>query len=205
MTVSGKALAAGIPTTPGDRSQHEPAASALPLTEADPANPITLFITFTTYGTWMPGDQRGWRKWKAGEQQPQPKLEAWCRGQMKEPPVVLTQTQRVAVEARIHRHAERRGWAIHAVSVRSNHVHMVVTVRPTLTLKERAAGKSPLKKVSDQFKANATGALLQLEAPINNEKVWTKGQDIEIIDTDADLEQVILYVSEAQDRMGRNQ
>lgn len=36
-----------------------------------------------------------------------------------------------------------------------------------------------------------------------NEKVWTKGGDIEFLDTDDDLEQVVLYITEAQDRMDR--
>ena len=39
--------------------------------------------------------------------------------------------------------------------------------------------------------------------PITNEKVWTKGGDIEFIDTDDDLEQVVIYITEAQDRMDR--
>ena len=38
-----------------------------------------FFITWTTYGTWLPGDARGWRKRIGGEQQPRPLLEAWCR------------------------------------------------------------------------------------------------------------------------------
>ena len=50
----------------------------------------TYFITWTTYGTWLPGDRRGWRKWNAGEQQPCPLLEAWCRDRMKEGSVTLS-------------------------------------------------------------------------------------------------------------------
>ncbi|MFT5304083.1 MAG: hypothetical protein ACI814_004907 [Mariniblastus sp.] len=45
---------------------------------------ISLFITWTTYGAWLPGDSRGWRKWKAGEQQPQPWLQDWCKQRMNE-------------------------------------------------------------------------------------------------------------------------
>ncbi len=167
--VSGKALAAG--------------------TSAPTSDSITLFITWTTYGTWLPGDSRGWRKWKAGEQQPQPKLEDWCRDQMKEKPLFLNEEQRAVVENVIREHAEIRGWELHAVSVRTNHIHVAVTAN------------APPKRVRDQFKANATGKLRRIATPVTHEKVWTKGGDIEFIDTDDDLEQVVIYITEAQDRM----
>lgn len=168
--VSGKALAAG---------------------NTERTDPITLFITWTTYGTWLPGDSRGWRKWKKGEQQPQPLLEAWCRDRMKEKPVLLNATQREAVEKAIRDHAAIRGWELHGVSVRSNHVHVAVTAA------------APPKRVRDQFKANGTTALRRIPNPIRNEKVWTKGGDIQFIDTDDDLAHVVIYIVEAQDRMER--
>ena len=43
----------------------------------------TYFITWTTYGTWLPGDARGWRKRQAGYRISQPLLEGWCRESMK--------------------------------------------------------------------------------------------------------------------------
>ena len=39
---------------------------------------------------------------------------------------------------------------------------------------------------------------------MTHDKVWTKGGDIEFIDTDEDLEKVVRYITEAQDRMGRD-
>ena len=112
-------------------------------------DPVTYFITWTTYGTWLPGDSRGWRKWQAGEQPPRPLLEEWCRSHMKEEAVLLSECQREAVETICRRHAEIRGWELHAVSAQSNHVHIAVT-----------ANAAP-KKVRDQFKANATRVLRQ--------------------------------------------
>jgi REP element-mobilizing transposase RayT len=154
-------------------------------------DPITYFITWTTYGAWLPGDQRGWRKWKSGEQQPRPLLEAWCRDRMKEEPVLLNANQRRKVEDVCRRHAEIRGWVLHAISARSNHIHIAVT-----------ADAAP-EKVRDQFKANATRVLRQQPEPITNDKVWTRGGDTEIVDGDDALEQVVLYITEAQDRMER--
>jgi len=152
---------------------------------------MTLFITFTTYGTWLPGDRRGWKKWKAGQQQPQPLLEQWCRHRMKERPVLLNAQQRQRVEDVIRLHAQIRGWELHAASARSNHVHIAVTAR-----------EEP-KRVRDQFKANATRVLRQPPYPLESGKVWSKGGDIAFVDTVDDLEQVVNYITEAQGRMDR--
>ncbi len=152
-------------------------------------DPMTYFITWTTYGTGLPGDQRGWRKWNAGDQLPQPLLEDWCRNRMKEKPVLLNNHQRQKVKTLCERHAEIRGWVLHAVCARSNHVHLAVTA------------DAPPKKVRDQFKANATRVLRQPSDAMTHKKIWTRGGDTEIIDGDANLERVISYVTEAQNRM----
>ena len=165
-------------------------------------DPITLFITWTAYGSWLPGDARGWKKWKCGEQQPQPVLEDWCRGRMNEKAVLLGERHRKTVEDVIREHSQIRSWELHAVSVRSNHVHVVVTVAPKTGNNDYRAADG-IKRVRDELKANATRVLRRCENPIQNEKVWTKGGDIEFIDTDDDLEQVVIYISEAQDRMDR--
>ncbi len=165
-------------------------------------DPITLFITWTIYGSWFPGDSRGWRKWKRGEQQPQPRLEDGCKGRMKEKAVVLEEAQRKAVEEVIRVHSEHRGWELHAVSVRSNHIHVAVTVVPKFgRVNSRVA--DVIQRVRDELKANGTRALRQMKNPVTNEKVWTKGGDIEVIGSDDDLEQVLIYILEVQDRMGR--
>ncbi len=164
--------------------------------------PMTLFITWTTYGSWLPGDFRGWTKWKKGERPTQPILEHWCRRRMKEKAVFLSSKQREAVEAVIREHAEYRNWRLHAVSVRSNHVHVAVTVVPKTGNHDNRMADG-IKRVRDQFKANATRVLRQGENPVKNEKVWTKGGDIQFVDSDDDLEQVVIYITEAQDRMDR--
>ena len=165
-------------------------------------DPVALFITCTTYGSWLPGDARGWMKWKKGEQQPQPVLEDWCKGRMKEQAVLLLPEQRLAVEDVIRKHATHRGWELHAVSIRTNHIHVAVTVVPKTGNQEFRVADG-VKRVRDQFKANATRVLRQGENPIQNEKIWTKGGDIQFVDTDDDLEQVVIYILDAQDRMDR--
>jgi hypothetical protein len=92
--------------------------------------PLAYFITWTCYGTHLPGDERGWTKWNMGDQLPELELQDWCQSQMKEAPVVLDQRQREIVNAVVRAHCEIRGWDLHAVNCRSNHCHVVVTGLP---------------------------------------------------------------------------
>ena len=103
--------------------------------------PLSLFLTWTTYGTWLPGDKRGWVLRGRGFQPPNPQLERRCRNRMKHPPCFLDYRQRELVEAVVRQHCMIRGWHLHAVRCRSNHVHVVVT----------APGCS--KKIRDELKA----------------------------------------------------
>ena len=40
--------------------------------------PIAFFLTWSTYGTWLPGDARGWVEYQHGFQLPDPILELEC-------------------------------------------------------------------------------------------------------------------------------
>jgi len=152
---------------------------------------IVVFITWTTYGTWMPGDARGWRKRKEGHQLPRPLLAQWCREQMRGDAVLLQTHDRKTVEQACRKHCEHRGWHLFGVNARTNHVHVVV-----------AADESP-QKVRDQLKANSTTALRRQDQPLIVDRTWTKGGDCEILDTDDDIEAALQYVTEAQDRKDR--
>lgn len=99
-------------------------------------------ITWTTYGTWLPGDARGWvKQGELGVQLPDPDRERDARGPMVESAVVLTYEQRDLIEQTIRDHCRIRGWVLHAVNARTNHIHVVVTA-------DRDPGE-----VRDQFKA----------------------------------------------------
>ena len=48
-------------------------------------DPLAYFLTLTTYGTWLPGDDRGWhRKGEPEVQPPNPFLVEMARSRMKE-------------------------------------------------------------------------------------------------------------------------
>lgn len=63
--------------------------------------------------------------------------------------------------------------------------------------------RKKVEEVRDQFKANATRVLKNEPSPLKCEKVWTRGGDTQIVDGESALEQVKVYILEAQDRMGR--
>ena len=154
--------------------------------------PMAFFITWTTYGTWLPGDERGWRRWGDGNVQPANGLFVeMAAARMKETAFTLSLKQREIVEKTIARHCEIRHWILRAVSARSNHVHVVVT----------SPGYRP-KRVRDQFKAWCTRHL----KPFNpaRERFWTEGGSCRSINIEDDLEAAIQYVNEAQDRKGRD-
>ena len=152
--------------------------------------PIAYFITWTSYGTWIPGDERGWWR-KGGEWQPANQLfREMAATEMKETPFILSSDDRAVVEKTVAKHCEIRGWQLHAVQARTNHVHVVVT----------ASDYKP-EIVSDQFKAWCTRKLKPTYP--GRERFWTEGGSRRWINHEDDLESAIIYVNEAQDRKGQ--
>lgn len=92
---------------------------------------LAYFLTWTSYGTWLPGDARGFVD-DEHNQFATPYLEgsSAVREQallmLKEPAFVLSALDRCDVEDQIRDTCALRKWAIHALNVRTNHVHVVV-------------------------------------------------------------------------------
>jgi REP element-mobilizing transposase RayT len=108
---------------------------------------------------------------------------------MKEPALFLADPDRRVVVDTIRKHCAVRGWPLHAVNARTNHVHVVVS----------AVGHQP-ETVRDQFKAWCTRRLKEARAA--RTRFWTEGGSCRWINQEADLEAAVLYVLEAQDRKG---
>ena len=161
------------------------------------SDPLAYFITFTCYGTWLPGDDRGWTRWRKGEKLPQPLLANWCRDQMKEPPVFLDQAQREVVERTIAQHCQIRGWHLHAVQCRSNHCHVVVT-----------ASSHDGEVVRDQFKAWCKRKLKEhwMAHHDSTENVrehwWTAKGSVRVLFDNESLIAAVVYTLEAQEAGG---
>jgi hypothetical protein len=151
--------------------------------------PLAFFITWSIYGTHLQGDESGWRRRHHGEQLPQPRLDQWRRERLKHDIMLLSAKQRTAVERECARHVEHRRWHLWGVNARSSHVHAVVT----------AAGCSG-KTACDQLKANATRGLRERWSQFCDRPVWAVGGDWVCVNSEDDLEQIVLYVRDAQDR-----
>ena len=154
----------------------------------NPGDPLGYFLTWSSYGTWLPGDERGWsRKYDWDIQPPNPSVVKFAQSRMKEPAFTLSINSRILVEDTIRRHCSIRGWTLHAVNARSNHVHVVVT-----------APSYPPEKAREQFKAWSTRRLKEIEP--TRTRFWTEGGSCRWINHEADLEAAVIYVLEGQDR-----
>jgi REP element-mobilizing transposase RayT len=156
-------------------------------------DPIAFFITWATYGTWLPGDERGWVEYRRGWQLPDPLRKLEAAAFMTETSCRLDPDQRRAVEDQIMETCEHRSWTLHAVNCRSNHAHVVLS-----------ANLHP-KQVRSQIKAWCTRRLKDLERARNpdlmelRENWWAeRGSQRWIYDPEG-LESATLYVRDGQD------
>ncbi|MCI0639129.1 MAG: hypothetical protein L0Y72_28410 [Gemmataceae bacterium] len=97
-------------------------------------------ITWTCYGTWLPGDRRGFVSFVEDSDgnrvihnlpgtpfdADMPLLESYARSQMKGPPVKLDKRDADALIRQYQETARIRGWELQAASVMYNHTHVVV-------------------------------------------------------------------------------
>jgi REP element-mobilizing transposase RayT len=150
--------------------------------------PLAYFLTWNTYGTWLPGDARGWVEYGRGWKLPDPVREREAAAIMTEDACQLSPTQRVAVERQIEETCGHRRWHLYAVNCRSNHIHVVVA----------AHGVAP-KKVRSDLKAWATRRL-KTECDSTRQNWWAERGSVRHLHNEATLEAAIEYVLEAQDR-----
>ena len=94
--------------------------------------PLAYLITLRTYGTWLHGDVRG--STDRDHNVPETPLLAVDRprqmrerSMLKHGPVLLDAARRTIVRAMVQEVADHRDWTLHAIEVRSNHVHVVVS------------------------------------------------------------------------------
>jgi REP element-mobilizing transposase RayT len=186
--------------------------------------PLAYFLTWTSYGTWLPGDERGWVAKPGAFRKPNPELQEAARQLMTEPELILDNEQRRIVEQTIADHCRIRHWHLHVVNVRTNHVHVVVTANGrdpedvlnqfkawcTRKLKEHALRESETRKPEAQAKernlkpeAQAKDPDLKPESQAKEFHVrqnwWTQRGSKRQLYNETALENAILYVRDCQD------
>ncbi len=123
--------------------------------------PLAYFLTFSAYGSVLPGDESGYidRKhngFRGGLAPRSDALLAHCQACMKQSPYLLDAPRRDLVLSALLEVCRYRGWQPLVIHVRSNHVHIVVQATDTSA-----------ERVIIQFKAYASRALdrAHLDAP----------------------------------------
>jgi REP element-mobilizing transposase RayT len=112
---------------------------------------------------------------------------------MAEPAVILSAEQREIVDATIRRHCDIRGWELHAVNVRTNHVHLVVTGN-------RGADEmmNELKAWCSRKLSDHAGLTKAVARKAGRRHWFTEHGSTKPIFDDAYLQNAIQYVLEAQ-------
>jgi hypothetical protein len=113
--------------------------------------PLAWYLTWTTYGTWLHGDSRGSY---LGHRPipPNPELEADMRASLAGDPVYLTDAQRTIVHDALLAECPVEGWIVHAINVRTNHVHIVVSAN-----RDGDKVRSRLKAIASDALSTAAG------------------------------------------------
>jgi REP element-mobilizing transposase RayT len=100
------------------------------------------FLTWRTYGTWLPGDERGFVDPVVDEQghrvihnlpgtridADNPHLHKYSQEIMRGPAVYLTHDQAAALLGQFQETVRHRGWELLTVAILPNHVHLIVGV-----------------------------------------------------------------------------
>ncbi|MEM6470997.1 MAG: transposase [Planctomycetota bacterium] len=156
-------------------------------------DPIAFFLTWPTYGTWLPGDQRGWVEYQHGWQLPDPPRVLIAQSRMKESACVLDRAARNVFCGQVHETCQYRKWTLYAVDCRSNHIHIVVGAHDT----------DP-RKIRIDIKAWCTRRLKQQIDP-GRLNWWAERGSIRYVWNEVQLSRVVKYVNGAQDRKDRDQ
>ncbi len=130
--------------------------------------PLAYLITFRCYGTWLHGDTRGsidrfHNRYKSPYI---PANERWLghnEDQLKGEPLLLNSQQRKVIEVAVRETCTIRKWGLEALSIRTNHVHAVVTI-----------GTQNPERALTAFKANATRYLRQEKLWANDFSPWAE-------------------------------
>jgi REP element-mobilizing transposase RayT len=153
--------------------------------------PLAYFLTFTCYGTWLHGDERGSvdREHNTPGMPVLPPDATRCareQGDLAQPPYLLDQARRQVTLHALCEIARRKGWMLHAAHVRSNHVHLVVTA------------DGPPERILNDFKA-AISRHLNKAFPAERDRTrWARHGSTRYLWTEEAVAEKVHYVLEGQ-------
>ncbi len=154
-------------------------------------NPLAYFLTWTTYGSWLPGDNRNWVDKQGEFRRPDVGCQNAARERMTENELTFEIDQRQIVENTIAEHCRIRNWQLHAVAARNQHIHVVVS----------AVGRTP-NDVMGQLKAWCTRKLKDHErtsgAKVVRKNWWTQRGSKRWLNGTKSIGAAVRYVLEEQ-------
>jgi REP element-mobilizing transposase RayT len=154
--------------------------------------PLAYLITFRCYGTWLHGEERGsidrrhYHRYGTPDMPANKRILAEERLTLKTYPIVLTEQERETVEAAIGEVCAKRKYSLYAVSVRTNHVHVVV-----------GSVQKP-EFVMGSFKSYATRRLRETHVLSTGERPWSRHGSTKYLWTEDQLKRAIEYVQFGQ-------
>lgn len=156
--------------------------------------PIAYFISFHTFGTWLHGDERGsvdrdhnavgtphLAPDAARQEREFERMSAAGGG-----PIVLDLPRRTIVERTIHEVCAHRGWALHIVNVRTNHVHVVVS------------GAGPPEPMMNSLKSWCTRRMVERGVHPRGAPAWTRHGSTRYLWDETSLADAVGYVRDMQ-------
>ncbi len=146
--------------------------------------PAAYLLTFGTFGTWLPGDARGWhRRGTPRHLSPSHSLRARCVARLTREPVHFNPADITTAHDSIVETCAHYEWPLHALAVQDTHVHAVIS-----------AARSP-EAVVQRVKAWATRAL-RSRGEYLSRPVWSEHGSTHYLHTRAAVEAAIAYVND---------
>lgn len=145
---------------------------------------VGYMVTWTTYGTWLQGDKRGYVKDGRILEGDQTLLEL-CKRLQKGQTVKLTKPEKEIVRRAILSESQRIRQNLEALAVCTNHLHIAA----------RICDKS-IERIVSMYKSAATRVLRSVG---RSGPIWTAGFDKRFCFTEADLARKIEYVQNHTD------
>ena len=153
---------------------------------------LAYLLTFRCYGSWLHGEERGsvdrhrYHRYGSPDMPANKRILIEERFTLKTDPLLFNHYQREIVGVAIKEVCEIRRYTLHAISVRTNHVHVVVssTHKPEL--------------VMGAFKSYATRRLRKAQLLGHEVKPWSRHGSTRYLWSEEQLHKAIEYVNFGQ-------
>lgn len=152
---------------------------------------LGYFISFRTYGSWLHGDDNGSVDLDHNTPgtsllTPAPARANFERQLLKHEPITLDDERRFVVDAAIRAVCVFRGWPLHALHIREQHIHSVVSA------------DAPPERVMNDFKIWSTRRMVDSGILTADITPWSRHGSTRYLNTDESFARAIHYTLHEQ-------